>query len=121
MVAVRSQEAIAISVTATNLTAGPGVLYTAAFGAAEPANTAVNTGPDTGVWTDVGGTQDGVSLTIKQDFFELECDQIVDRVASRLSKREMMVKANMAEPTLENLALAANGGGTVTTGTGYKA
>lgn len=106
--------------TVSNLTAGPGVLYTAAFGATEPALTAVNTTPDTSVWTDVGGTEGGVTLGIKQDFMELTCDQIVDRVGSRLQKREMTLKCNMAEVTLENLALAANGGGTVTSGSGYK-
>lgn len=98
-----------MSVTTTNLIQGPGTLYIGAFGATEPAETAVGLAgdPSTG-WTDVGGTTDGVSLTIAQDFAVLEVDQIVDTAGRRLTKRDVSLKTNLAEPTLNNLAYAMN-------------
>lgn len=99
-----------MSVTATNLVQGPATLYTGAFGATEPADAAVNTTPPASSWTDVGGTQGGLKLSIDQNYTELEVDQIVDRVGSRLTKREFTVETAMAEVTLTNLSLALNGG-----------
>jgi hypothetical protein len=99
-----------MGVTVTNLIAGPADIYIGAFGATEPADSAVNTTPSASVWTDMGGTQDGVKLVVKQEYFELEVDQIVDRVGSRLSKREVTIEANLAEPTLANIANVLNGG-----------
>lgn len=99
---------------------GPGTLFNGAFGATEPADTAVATAPNGAVWSDVGGTQDGVTLTINQEFKELEVDQIVDVPGRRLTKRDMVIKTNLAEPTLENLAFASNGAAQITTGTGFK-
>ena len=107
-----------MSVTGTNLVQGPATLYSGAFGAAEPLDTAVNTTPAASSWTDVGGTQDGVKLTIDQSYTELEVDQVVDRVGSRLTKRDFTVETSMAEPTLANLSLALNGG-TSASGAGY--
>lgn len=93
-------------VTTTNLIMGPGELYTGAFGATEPAT--VVTAPTTG-WTNVGGTMDGVTLSVAQEFTELEVDQVVDVPGRRLTKREMTIETNLAEPTLENLAVILNG------------
>jgi hypothetical protein len=93
-------------------------LYTGAFGATEPLDTAVNTTPAASSWTDVGGTQDGVKLTIDQSYSELEVDQIVDRVGSRLTKRNFTIETSLAEPTLTNLSLVLNGG-TSASGAGY--
>ena len=108
-----------MAVTATNLTQGPGTLYTGDFGTTEPADTDVASPPGAG-WTDVGGTSDGVTLNVMQEFSELAVDQIVDVPGRRLTKRDMTIATNMAEPTLENLTIAMNGG-TVTTGSGFKA
>lgn len=109
-----------MAVTATNLTLGAGTLFHGAEGATEPLETAIATPPDSGTWTDVGGTSDGVTLAIEQEYTELTVDQIVDRVGSRLTARTMTLATNLAEPTLENLSLILNGGGSVSTGTGYK-
>lgn len=98
-------------VTTTNLIMGPGELYTAAFGAAEPAT--VVTAPAV-AWTNVGGTMDGVTLNISQEFTELEVDQVVDVPGRRLTKREMTIETNLAEPTLENFAIALNQAAPVT-------
>lgn len=107
-----------MAVSVTNLILGPADLYTGAFGVAEPADTAVASPPGVG-WTDVGGTSDGAELEIAQEFTELTVDQIVDVPGRRLTKRDVMLATNMAEPTLENLSLAMNGG-TIATGAGFK-
>lgn len=93
-------------------------MYSGAFGATEPLDTAVNAAPAASSWTDIGGTQGGLKLTVDQSYTELEVDQIVDRVGSRLTKRNFMVETSMAEPTLANLSLALNGG-TSASGAGY--
>jgi hypothetical protein len=99
-----------MAVTVTNILAGPGTLYSGAFAGAEPADSAVATPPASAVWTDVGGTQDGVKLSTKQTYFELEVDQVVDVPGRRLSKREMFIETNLAEVTLDNIILSLNGG-----------
>jgi hypothetical protein len=107
-----------MSVTATNLILGPATLFIGAFGAVEPADTAVNTTPAASAWTDLGATDGGVKLTIDQKFTELTVDQIVDSLGRRLTQREIMVDTNLAEPTLANLSTAMNGG-TSATGAGF--
>jgi hypothetical protein len=108
-----------MSVTTSNLILGPATLYQGAYGATEPLDTAVNSTPQASAWTDMGGTQDGVTLNIDQTYTALEVDQIVDRAGSRLTKREMTVETSLAESTLENLSVVLNGG-TAATGAGYK-
>ena len=90
-------------VTSTNLIQGPAVLYTGIFGATEPAT--VSTQPATG-WTDVGGTKDGVELTIADEYAVLDVDQLIYEVARKRTKRVVTVKTSLAEATLANLALA---------------
>jgi hypothetical protein len=108
-----------MSVVTTNLLQGPGTLYTGAYGATEPTDTAVNTTPAASAWTDVGGTMDGVKLAVDQTYSELEVDQITLRVGSRLTKADFTIETNLAEVTLENLSLVLNGG-TAASGAGYK-
>lgn len=110
-----------MSVVATNLALGPGTLYTGVFGAVEPLDTAVATTPDATAWPDVGGTKDGVSIAINQEFTELDVDQIVDVVGRRMTKRDLTMQTNMAEVTLENLVTANNGGTIAIGGTGATA
>lgn len=57
-------------------------------------------------------------MTVDQSYTELEVDQVVDRVGSRLTKRDFMLETTLAEPTLANLSLALNGG-TSASGAGY--
>ncbi|MER5715715.1 hypothetical protein [Streptomyces sp. NPDC002132] len=108
-----------MAVTTTNLIQGPATLYKGAFGATEPADTAVNTAPAASAWTDLGGTQDGVKLSVDQTYSELEVDQITLRVGSRLTKQDFAIETSLAEATLENLSLSLNGG-TSASGAGYK-
>jgi hypothetical protein len=99
-----------MAVTTTNLIQGPGTLYVGDFGAAPPASTAsgVIETPAAPTWRDVGGTTDGVTLSIAQEFSELAVDQIVDVPGRRLTRRDLTIATNLAEPTLENLALVMN-------------
>lgn len=96
------------------------MLYAGVMGATEPVD--ATTAPTSGAsgYTDVGGTNDGVQLSIKQTYKELEVDQVVDIPGRRITKREMTLKTNMAEPTLENLAISLNSAATavVASGTG---
>ena len=92
-------------VTSTNLIQGPATLYVGIFGATEPAT--ISAAPATG-WTDVGGTTDGVTLSVELEFAELNVDQLVDLAGQRITKRVAKVKTNLAEATLANLAVALN-------------
>ncbi len=107
-----------MAVTTTNLIQGPATLYSGAFQAAEPADTAVNTTPQASAWTDCGGTQGGVKLSIAQTYGELDVDQITLRVGSRLTKADYTVETTFAEVTLNNLSYALNGG-TSASGAGF--
>jgi hypothetical protein len=108
-----------LSVNTANLIQGPATLYSGLFGATEPLDTAVNTTPQASAWTDLGGTQDGVKLSVDQTYGELEVDQITLRVGSRLTKQDFTIETSLAEATLENLALTLNGG-TSASGSGWK-
>lgn len=108
-----------MAATVSNLVQGPATLYIADFGATEPANSAVNSTPQASAWTDLGGTTDGVELSIQQEYKELEVDQVVDVPGRRLTKRDMSVKTNLAEATLANLAISLNDGTISPSGSGY--
>jgi len=105
-----------MAVTVSNLILGPGTLYQGVFGATEPLEAVINETPETSAWTDLGGTQDGVTLTINQEYTELEVDQVVDIPGRRLTKRELTLSTNLAEATLDNMAIAMNNLSAVVTG-----
>lgn len=98
-----------MAVTVTNLIMGPGTMYQGLFGATEPPDFNVNLTPPTSSWTDVGGTLNGITLSIDQSYTELMVDQLVDSIGRRLTKREFLVTTQLAEPTLQNLSMALNG------------
>lgn len=112
-----------MSVTVSNLILGPGTMYTGAFGALEPLDSAVNQAPASSSWTDVGGTMNGLALAIDQQYTELTVDQLVDSIGRRLTKREFSVTTQLAEPTLANLSVSLNGStqtsGSITSGGTY--
>jgi len=115
-----------MAVTVANLIQGPGILYkgTAYTGSyvttAEPADSAVNTTPQSSAWTDVGGTSDGVNIEIGREYAELAVDQVVDIPDRRLTKREFSLATNLAEATIENLALVSNNDSAVASASGVK-
>lgn len=116
-----------MGVTVTNLIQGPAALYkgtqyTGSYSQSpEPGDGAINAVPAASAWTDLGGTQDGVNLEVNREYAELEVDQIVDVPERRLTKREFFIATNLAEATVENLALISNEATTtVTSGSGFK-
>lgn len=107
-----------MSVNPVNLLMGPATVYYANFGTTEPADTAVNSTPAASAWTDVGGTDGGVTFNLDPKFTNFQVDQIVDTPGARLTERSIMVTTVLSEATLANLALAMNT--TVgATGTGF--
>ncbi|MFD6094748.1 hypothetical protein ACFVWN_01075 [Nocardiopsis flavescens] len=111
-------------VTTTNLIQGPADLFWGTFGVTEPAKADIVGNyfedlPVADLWHDCGGTQGGLTLELNQEYGELEVDQIVDVPESRLTKRVYKVNTNLAEPTLDNFKIVANGG-TITEGAGYR-
>jgi len=114
-----------MAVNVINLTMGPGELYWGSTTATLPDDDEVgNRIPAiTAIaeeWTDLGGTNGGVTLELSLDYTELEVDQVVDIVGRRLTKREMKLNTSLAETTLENFKIA-NNGGEITTVTGSHA
>ena len=107
-----------MAVTTTNLIQGPATLYQGLYGATEPTDAAVNATPAASAWTDLGGTQDGVKLSVDQTYSELEVDQITVRVGSRLTKVDFTIETSLAEATLANLSMSLNGG-TSASGSGW--
>lgn len=93
-----------MAATATNLIAGAGTLHLGAFGATEPADTAFSTPLVDATWPDLGGTDDGVTLTVSRELFKLRMDQTVDAPGRRMTERDITLATNLAEITLENLA-----------------
>jgi len=87
---------------------GPATVYYAPFGTAAPLDANINATPAASAWTDLGGTNGGVSTSIDPKFTDFEVDQIVDTPGSRLTSRSIMVTTVLAEVTLQNLATALN-------------
>lgn len=110
-----------MTVTTTNLIQGPGTLYADEFGATEPLDTAVASPPG-GTFTDVGGTQDGITVTVTEEWAELEVDQVAETPERRRTKIETVIATNLAEVTLENLVRAVNlDVADIDTGVGFEA
>lgn len=110
-----------MSIQPQNIVMGPATVYTAAFGATEPAYTAITSAPNTAVWTDVGGTADGTSvlLEIEHSLTNINVEQLIDPVGARVSKRVIQVTVVLEEATLNNLNLAMNQLLTISPGSGY--
>lgn len=112
-----------MATTTSNLVLGAANLYVANTGVSETGLmtlASLSSAPTGASWRDLGSTStDGVTLTVNQEYTELEVDQVVDIPGQRLTKRAFTIEANLAELTLENLQTALNGG-TLTTGTGTK-
>lgn len=105
--------------TLTNVTVGgPITIYIGDFGEVEPAVTSAGISAAPAVdWTDLGGTNGGATLNIGQDYFIGYIDQHDDAAVAARTRRLTTIVTNLAEATLQNLAIVLNGG-TVTVGTG---
>lgn len=113
-----------MAVTASNLVLGPARLYVGQFGSTEPLDSSVTpngttTPPSTPPWTDVGGTDGGVTFEADSTYTDLSVDQIIMNVGSRLTEIKLTVAAKLSEVTLNNLNVALNSIGQTSGGTGY--
>lgn len=111
------------TVNRENVLAGPGQLWRAIFSTSlvYPADTDIASPPGAG-WTDVGGTSEGLTVTVNQTFFSKTVDQVADSLGEHLTERSVVAATSLAEGTLENLAFALNHDPAlaVTTGAGFK-
>lgn len=102
---------------------GPARIYWAPLGTAEPADASVsNDGflvPPPAPWTDFGGTDGGINITIDSTYTALNVDQIPMQVGGRLTDLKMSVNAPLAEITETNLSVALNNIAEQGTGEGY--
>ena len=115
---------IKTAITSSNLVLGPANLYIAPYGSAtEPTDASVTPNgwltPPSSPWTDVGGTEGGVSFEVDTKYTDLTVDQIIMNVGSRLTELSMMVTTKLSEVTLGNLTNALNSITSASSGTGY--
>jgi hypothetical protein len=114
---------IPLAVNAANLVLGPARLYVAPFGSTEPADSAVTpngpTSPPSAPWSDVGGTDGGVTFEVDNTYTDLTVDQLTMNVGARLTEMKMTVTAKLSEMTLANLQTSLNSIGTTGSGSGY--
>src|ERR1700735_1422572 len=110
-----------MAVDAFNIVMGPATLYFGAFGATEPADSAVASPPSGAVWTDFGGPSDGTALglEVERTYTDLMVDQLIDSVGARLTKRLLQVSATLEEATMQNMLAAQNQLGTIGSGSGF--
>lgn len=99
-----------MTITPYNLVQGPADLYHATFGAVEPADSAatVAAGPPGGVWIGVGATEADVTMEIDVTVEDINVDQLIDPVGGRPTARQITLKTQLREVTLDNLSLAVN-------------
>lgn len=113
-----------MAVTSSNLVLGPATLYVAAFNSTEPQDASVTPNgyltPPGDPWTDVGGTDGGVSFEIDQTYTDLSVDQVTMAVGSRLTESKMQVTAKLSEMTFQNFQTAINNIGIQAAGTGFQ-
>jgi hypothetical protein len=110
-----------VAIQPQNVVMGPATVYTGAFGATEPAYSAIGSPPNSAVWTDVGGTADGTSvlLEVEHSLTNINVEQLIDPIGARVSKRVIQVTVVLEEATLNNLNLAMNQLLTISPGSGY--
>ena len=103
---------------------GPARLYVAAFGSTEPTDASVTpngtTTPPSSPWTDVGGTDGGVTYETDNTYTPLQVDQVIMDVGARLTDMKFTVATKMSEITLANLNTALNQVAVVASGSGYQ-
>lgn len=70
-------------------------------------------------WTNLGGTLDGINLTIAQSFEPIVADQVVDVLFSVPNERSFNVETNLLQATLDSFKRVSNGG-LITSGLGFR-
>lgn len=89
---------------------GPATVYVGASGVITlpPTDAAVNATPAASAWTDLGGTNGGLTFDVTPKFTDFSLDQTVVAPGSRLTSQTIMATVTLAEATLPNLAMALN-------------
>lgn len=94
--------------TPANVRVGPGWLFVAALGSAEPTDLA--TPWDYADWIEIGYTDEGPSFNMDQTFENVMVAEELDPVATFQTERNLKIVFAAAELTARNLQLALNGG-----------
>lgn len=90
---------------ASNVTLGPGRLYVAPIGTAEPTDA---TSPMPSAWRPIGYTEQGTGFTTETTSEPVEVAEELDPIRYVNTRRLSSVAFEMAEATRRNLALALN-------------
>jgi hypothetical protein len=89
-----------------NISIGPGRLYVAVLGTAEP--TSATSTPNV-AWRAIGYTEEGSTITFDTSFEDIEVAEELEPVDVVNNKTVTMVAFSMAEVTKANMALALSG------------
>ncbi len=96
-------------ITTANVVIGEAYLYTAAGDTAEPAGL-----PGTGAvitgWTQIGATEEGVSLNLERDITNHYIEEVAIQVFATPGTSTFTISGSMAEMTLANWKLGVGGG-----------
>lgn len=96
-----------------NISLGPGLLYVAQVGSAEPSDL---TASWDSAWTEIGYTNEGTEVSIEVSRDPVEVAEEIDPVLYATTSRSTTVSFAMAEVTARNLSIALNGGTVSTAG-----
>lgn len=108
-----------MAITTNNLVFGPAeAVYRGAYGATEPAASAIGSVPASATWTDLGSTFDGVKVEAEIETETYQVDQSAYAAESRVVSSTISVTMNMSEHSFTTLQTALCGG-TEATGTNY--
>jgi hypothetical protein len=94
--------------TPANVQIGPGTLYVAAIGTAEPLSSSAALPSAT--WFEVGYTEDGSRFSYEITSEMIEVEEELDPIRYETTGRQASVTFEMAETTRRNFALALNAG-----------
>jgi hypothetical protein len=100
-----------------NLALGPGSLYIAVLGTAEPADLTTPWATVSASWIQLGYTDEGSTFNYSVDSENVEVAEELDPIAVALTSRELSLSFSLAEITAANIKRALNGG-TIVSGAG---
>jgi hypothetical protein len=103
--------------TPANLALGPGILYLAPTGTAEPVDLVATWASVAAAWAQIGYTEDGSQFNYQLATDPVSVAEELDPISNTPTGRTMSVEFTMAEITATNLKRAFNGG-TISSGTG---
>lgn len=102
----------------TAVRVGPGWVWLAPIGSAEPDDLVTDLDTVDADWTNLGYTEGGTSFVFDQTFEDITVDQEYDPIATLQTARQITINVAAAELTAANLETAFNGGTIDTPGGG---